>query len=394
MYITFNESNKKFDFVATFAMVLLFVFSLFRLYDLTDVIQTNILYFVLGVSSLIYSIIKNTLKKQSFFIIFIMFYSLAGITTMLYNGNSNMQEILWPFSFMSIGLLLLNFNLSYKIIRWLYYVLTLILLVNYSSINSISLHHINSISTYTLLFLGIYVIVSRKNNINLSLFPYILALCISILTVGRSTGGRGGVLSFLILIVAYFLKYIKNFKKLIGYFLIMMIISSSILFLYPTFSKEVNFVKKIEISINNFKKRGLKSERITLWKDYIEKTRTTFFNIIFGSSISGTRTLDRFSENLHNSFLMLHAKYGVFLFILVIFLIVKSTAFLINCKQYEMLCLFLALFLRMNIDYTNFNSILDILLIYYLLIPHYTKKPRSNYKIYTVNMQDNKCISP
>ena len=70
---------------------------------------------------------------------------------------------------------------------------------------------------------------------------------------------------------------------------------------------------------------------------------------------------------------MLHAKYGLFMLLLILLLLFRTIKFLIINKQPEILYLVFALFIRMNLDYTNFNSILDVILIYYLFMPSYYK---------------------
>ena len=130
----------------------------------------------------------------------------------------------------------------------------------------------------------------------------------------------------------------------------------------------------IENAISNILWRGLESKRTAIWSDYVSKSFSSFGNWFFGSHISGTQLLNLYSENLHNSFLMLHAKYGMVVFLMVIILIIKSiVAYVKDRNFYFLSAMFICLF-RMSFDYTNFNGLLDTIFLVLLLYPSYSKQ--------------------
>ena len=79
--------------------------------------------------------------------------------------------------------------------------------------------------------------------------------------------------------------------------------------------------------------------------------------------------MDEFTTNLHNSFFMLHAKYGLLGLLLVLVAMVCSGWRYLMQRNIHYLFLMAALFWRMNLDYTNFNGILDILLVFLIFYP-------------------------
>ena len=71
---------------------------------------------------------------------------------------------------------------------------------------------------------------------------------------------------------------------------------------------------------------------------------------------------------------MLHAKYGMVVFLMVIILIIKSiVAYVKDRNFYFLSAMFICLF-RMSFDYTNFNGLLDTIFLVLLLYPSYSKQ--------------------
>ena len=123
----------------------------------------------------------------------------------------------------------------------------------------------------------------------------------------------------------------------------------------------------IDKHIANFSNRGIRSTRYQIWKDYASITiNNGVCNILLGAPFAyKTEILSKYSNNLHNSFLMLHAKYGVVMLFIVILLILYSLSnFYIN-HEFKLLTYCLAWIFRMLFDYTNFNAMLDILFVIY-----------------------------
>ena len=117
----------------------------------------------------------------------------------------------------------------------------------------------------------------------------------------------------------------------------------------------------------NFEKRGIQSTRLIIWRDYIKQAILNFGNFFFGAKIEGTSVLNQYHYNLHNSFLMLHAKYGILGFSMVVVLLIKTIGKLLHERNMYLLSPLLFVLFRMNFDYTNFNGILDIVMIYFLV---------------------------
>lgn len=348
-------------------LFLFFILSLMRFLAIIPILQSNILFVMLGSLSLIYCIVQKGLVYQKSFLFFLFMYSLFGIVSGLYNGNLDIQELFWPFGFMSIGLLSLNFKLPSTFLKYLYlgYCIIIFILIMTSG-NVDSFKHAssrNTISSDVVLYFSLYVIAAYQNCKTISMFYPFTGFLLCIMATGRSGILTGCLLVFFFMVFDFRdgkAKMRKSSLLLAGFLLIIFL---GILNYF--------FNDYVESAIMNFQWRQLESARTFIWKDYLTKMFSSLLNIFFGASISGTYYLNLYNENLHNSFLMLHAKYGMFGVLLILFLLIQTFIKLSKEKNVFLLMpLFLVLF-RMNFDYTNFNSGLDTILIFYLLYPYY-----------------------
>lgn len=351
-------------------MIYLFV-DLLRLFEVVSLMIGNSLYVLLGSIAIVFSIVKYGFRKQMPMFAFIFFYTLFGAIGILLNGNMNIQELLWPFAFASIALLLLNFGVPNKLTKFIYYFVCIffitIITISGGADNLNMVSSRNTISTLVFIYFSLYAISNYTNNFKVTIFPIVLGLIVTIMAVGRS-----GIITFSILLVLFLLfkydgeKYkVRNLLK-----------SVSLLFLFgviiwATYGYlEIYFAQ----AIANFQSRGLESVRSLIWQDYLNKTLTSGKYLYFGAPISGTILLDMFNNNLHNSLLMLHAKYGLTILIIVIILIINAFIYFIKNNNIVYLILLIALIFRMQLDYTNFNAQLDIILFYLMFSPFIQQK--------------------
>lgn len=73
---------------------------------------------------------------------------------------------------------------------------------------------------------------------------------------------------------------------------------------------------KNETFISRFSEYGLKSVRINIWSEYLEKTLDSGKNLFLGVDCSTGKYLGTYKQP-HNSYLELHAKFGIIGFIIV-----------------------------------------------------------------------------
>lgn len=352
-----------------FLVIYMFV-DFIRLFNVVPLIVGNIMYVLLGSLAIIYSTFNKGIARQIPIFSFIFFYIFFGAIGLLFNGNMDPQELLWPFAFMGLAILLLNFDINYKLVKELFYLSLIFIAIRIIVAGGIS--HIdiassrNTIGIMVLIYFSLYAIASYVNKKKITIFPVLFGLLITIMAIGRS-----GILTFVLLTLLFIIFEFKGSKHKIRNPLkwVFVILLGAVLFLVFYNFLDNYFVE----TINNFKRRGLESVRIGIWSDYLEKTSTSLAYILLGTPINGTLLLDKFSSNLHNSFFMLHAKYGLIVFLVIMLLLIKSSWYFFKRKNFLYLAVLVAVVFRMQFDYTNFNAQLDIILFYLMFYPYFEK---------------------
>ena len=289
----------------------------------------------------------------------------------IFNGNADFVELFWPFAFMGMSTVLLFGRVSTKttsIVFYIYCILTVILIFQKGGADYLGgTSSRNSVSIFVVFFLTMHMVTSFQNKKSISIYYAFVAFITCFSAIGRS-----GVITSVIVICIFCIfrfekgqSYIRNIKIFLGAVLATIVLYQLIMYFEP---------ELIENAISNILWRGLESKRTAIWSDYVSKSFSSFGNWFFGSHISGTQLLNLYSENLHNSFLMLHAKYGMVVFLMVIILIIKSiVAYVKDRNFYFLSAMFICLF-RMSFDYTNFNGLLDTIFLVLLLYPSYSKQ--------------------
>jgi len=338
-----------------------FVTDFLRLYQIIPVFIGNVAYVVIGLTSIGYTINRRGLKRQKVIVMFWCAYSTFGIIGVFTNGNIDIQEILWPFAFMGLSMLLLNFTISTAVSKFMYIFAVITFITNIlvvGSINEVSLlTSRNSVSTIMLFYFCVYSISMFENKHKISIIYPLLGLFVSVLSIGRS-----GILTFLLLLILLLLFEFKFDKYSLGYIKkLFPLIIPIMIFIAISYCIFDDFILE---TFNNISTRGLESTRGLIWSEYLFKTFKSPLFIIFGTPISGTHLLDLYHENLHNSLLMVHAKYGLIQLVIILFMIVKAIVVNIKLKNYLFLTLIITVIFRMQFDYTNFNAQLDIVFFY------------------------------
>lgn len=357
--------------IPNFLALLLFLNIFLATFARTPIILTKGMYLLVGLASLSYTIYKKNLKQKNFFI-FLFLYTIAFIVSHIYNANSDVIEILWPLGFMSIGYMLANFKINHDMVSHTFYLyLAFILFVSLTYKNVRVFSSLNGINVNILLLLSLYYITRDycdELNQDITLVPTILSIITTMILSLNFLGGRSGTAVFLFIFILLFITRYFNGKK-INFIQLIFVFIPGIFAVYQIFGE------KIKETLWTLTRRGIRSIRYQIWHDYFQQTKSNIYNLLLGTKISGTRLLNGFSENLHNSFLMLHAKYGMLLLLIALLMLIITLLKYLFKKNMLYFTLFTAIVLRMFFDYTNFNATLDILLIYFIFNTHKSDRP-------------------
>lgn len=314
-------------------------------------------------------------RANEYLLAFFLLYTLGGLLSWIFNKNADIQEYLWIVSFGGIALLLLNETVCFDVMKVFYYssmgLMCLLIIFSQGVDNLHMASSRNTISSMGILLFSIYTISAYQCNRKIHIMSAVVFVITALLGIGRS-----GVLLSGLLLISFLLWDInkQTFCLKNPYYICITIIVLGILFV-------LLYNSVIYPALYNISWRGIMSQsRLGIWTSYIEKTCSDLKNILFGAHVSGNIWLDKYSFNLHNSFLNLHSKYGFGVLLLIIVLTFHSIVFFIKKKQLIILIPFLAVVFRAQTDYTNFNGTADFVWYYYMFLPFFEMKKKRYYK--------------
>ncbi|MFV5458430.1 hypothetical protein VXR09_15680 [Acinetobacter baumannii] len=210
----------------------------------------------------------------------------------------------------------------------------------------------NIVSAFLLLitmFVGASYYIEEKKQ---PILIYIFTLVSSVILFGRS----GIAISFLLLCYAFY----DNYGKKIYWLLIFLPL---FVFLYLKYSGVVEYYLMEETSF----KYGLESPRKNMLNEYMSGILYSPQDLLWGRRYADCcATVVQYGDNPHNSFIVGHARYGIFhtIFFILLFL---STLFYI--KKKPVLIFFVVLiFGRYLVDQLGLFSPLDFVVVYIFLL--------------------------
>ena len=121
--------------------------------------------------------------------------------------------------------------------------------------------------------------------------------------------------------------------------------------------------------ISKLDRYGVESERTIIWSEYYKGVSNSVFNFLFGVNGSDPQFthLSDHEGNTHNAFLMLHAKFGLFGFLLISIYLAKSFVKAYKTRQYVFMALLAVVGIRSIFDWTAFPGLLDVIFYFFIL---------------------------
>lgn len=316
-----------------------------------------------GVFGILYTMIKKISKDRLVFMLMLVTVMLISVT---HTKNYDLRGFYLFVMYIGIGMLLVNFQLNYKLsfasfIFFAFYILFQILLIGKTSIFYDSSRNYHSIVIiYHLILLYIATHTSGRK---ISLFPAILTFLISILSVGRA----GIIVSAFILLGVLTYIILEKDKEKFFPIRIKWLFIITLLIIVLMFTSLSIFENVYEKYFQRLHSQGLTDPaRLTLIKEYLGNLQESFSNILLGVPIYGNKVFESYGNNLHNSYLRLHSNFGLIGFIAFAVLVVK--AFFRYAKSNLLFfVLFSSILLRISTDQAAFHGIFDPLIYFFLL---------------------------
>lgn len=258
----------------------------------------------------------------------------------------------------------------------------------------------NYYSVVLLLVSFVYVIAYWNKNRKAPLYPLLIAWIIIIFA-----RGRGGRIVYPIFLIGVILQNIRILKEsnlvnkeftLLNYMrkhikeYVIMIVILALGFSFITY-KKYEATKPIEIvegdnkdnaddnslaaqlqkieqeAIRFGESKDLKSQaRVNIINKYFENMVKNPKNLLFGVNKDAEKIFQRYNGNLHNSYLGLHATYGLFGFLIMFVLGLTTFIKMIKDKRYPELLIFIAVLMRVAVDTAALFGHLDVIILYYI----------------------------
>lgn len=352
------RGNKKIN-ISDFFLLFFLLTHFVVLWPIFTDYEANLLKVIPGLLCFVYSywVCKRNVFRNGLFITGIM--SLSLVISFLYNHNAGMVHVLWVFSYMGVALVLYNNVINEYLIRLLLYAMSLVfvcmMLFGFSAISVLGVG-LNAVSAFFVILLFIYLLARNKCKMKWPLYwPSLLLFVVSAWTSTRS-----GILCAFLFLVGSLVLYVKDGGS-VKIFIVPVLVVVATLMFYRYGEISEMLLRKID---NGF----LHSSRTEIWKEYISAVFDSIGNFILGPSIENERyaLMHHYRGNVHNSFLMLHSKFGIVGFIFMLMLLLKATLQTWLFNKYLLLLLFLAL-LRSMFDWVSFPGMFDVVYFFYAL---------------------------
>lgn len=343
------------------AMILLFsylaVYFLKHFISVSNYLLNGLMAF-LGNVSLFYVLVVR--KKKLFYKYALMaaFLSINLLITIVAMSNNDLSEILWETCFVGIALLITVFEINPRVVGVSFWGSSLFLfyhMIRGSDVKDLFVHgSYNGLSEMIIFFVLLYYFLLCMKQKSVNGFPALVTFIVCLYGIGRS----GIIVSGLLLMFFICFKPKGNIFRLRGPFIIVSGFLTGIV--------GIAYIIRSTDLLEYFISHGMKSPRLAIWKEYLTAIGSNISAFLFGPKIANMDLLLQYSGNTHNSFLLLHEKFGLCGFVFMFTIMGYSVYKLCKHKLWFPLVLFLLAAMRSFVDWTSFAGTYDVF--WYLLI--------------------------
>ncbi len=411
-FIKQNTMRKIFDVGLFFYLILN---QLHYIFAFTGLMQTVVVGLInmIGIVMLIVTMLKKMDIKVLVTLLLLMFF---GSLSYVYIGNYNIITYITVLRYLGITMYLLHYKQNSKAMSIIMYTTLFLFIPVLFGKLGYNMFFKSSRNYYSVLLLMINFIYNKSFwdiKKKAPIFPTIASLFISIFA-----GGRGGIIAYGVFFIGTLIQnfklikenpaakivdpisetqeipiitdkmikqtakkktisFLDQYKKEILIIFIILLIFS-LIFAFKYANKKYNFfsfdfkniIKVLEDNVTDtaygFEEKALRSgARIKLITTYIRNMFSNVKYFILGVDINIDLIFERYLFNLHNSYLTLHAKFGMGGLILCAYLGFRALYIMIRKKEWGHIFIYLAVLARVFLDTAAFPGHLDIIIFYY-----------------------------
>lgn len=342
-----------------FAEIFLVVFIVAKTMSLPDLLA-NFLIASSGLLCLAWLVIKQI--NISRWILVTFFLTILMFISILVNGNASYYELIWTWSYMGVALLFTKSEINSFAIERVYFLVMAIfafdIVTGVNPQNALSSGSGNNIATYVLFYVILLYMKRYEEGKKIILWPCITAVLFAIWGNGRA--GLLASITLAILVISY--RFIFEKKGKVKTLIIIVILILSARFILFHYMGE--YINTFIYKMNRY---GTESIRTAIWGEYFQKITSNLIYLIFGAPTMDCHWASLYNGNLHNAFLVAHAKYGLIVFIYIVYSMLQVSCRFIKKKNGYLIIFVMVWFIRSMFDWTGFPGIFDVLFWYFVI---------------------------
>ena len=313
---------------------------------------------IVGILSLLYAMASERQSPvPANVLVFDVLASLVMLASLVYNGNSGIEDIAWVWTYSGPVAILLTKTVDYRYIMVAFYLVAGYVLFNMvrgvDSVHVLASTGRNYISASIVLLVVLLYMLQKIQTNHIALLPALVAAAVCVYGSGRS-----GALTATLLLLIVFSAYLFSEKKMpIAKIMIVIVFSVGAVFL-----AQALFGNYIDSLLSRFEREGLNTPRLEIWSEYLGAVLRSVPDFLLGAPADYTTGLyvARYGGNLHNAFLMLHARTGLIGFLFVAIGLFAAVSKLIREKEYFICGLIAVLVFRSMFDWLAFPGQYDV----------------------------------
>jgi len=292
--------------------------------------------------------------------------SILMFFSFLYNGNIRPNNLAWIWSYLGVAMLLFEYGANRKLSLFTYYVFCLYFL--YLSIfggidyrNALGQNSANYVSVLLIFCVCVYYVALKQFTIKeFSYIPLLVLMFLSAWAANRSGIMCMGVAIPMVVVINRKLSAKSHHQLRFVLTLIVFTVGIVLLSNYL-----VDYVSSLTAKRESV---GMASQRSYIWREYVNGSFDNIGNLVFGvpTKLPQYTFLSHYAGNPHNSFLMLHAKFGILGFLTVLVFVIKTISISLKRKDYLILVITILIVVRSFFDWCAFPGLYDVF--YYYMI--------------------------
>lgn len=320
-----------------------------------------------GILCFLYYLVYGNAGQKTQVVVFNLALSICMFASILYNSNAGFDNILWIWAYSGVAMLIVEYGVSKPVGLIVFWGTVLFVLAYiYSGRRPEEFYLFGSANVINAIVLFAYFIyfvsiINQTYKPGLNVIPPFIFLVVSIWSSSRS----GLVVAAFMFLGIFLLNSTTNKKRnrIVGFISIVAILGLMLAY-WDSIMLAIG-----EGMTAKTERYGMESVRTAIWSEYIDVAFSNIGDLLLGVTHDDpfkTPLLSYWSGNTHNSFLMLHSKYGLLGFLVVIVSLFKHFFRDYRQKKYYELFIIAAVMVRAFFDWVAFPGIHDIVFFWFI----------------------------